>query len=168
MIPVGVGNNSTPINVSLLQNSWDASDRDVSHFRESSKDFDTTSEKIIWPPTPDRDHDNEASDEGAEAGNVNLNADVEIETGSEIGCNGEGEGAQIGDKRKGKGKDEMNSDLRPKKHVKVEKKPMVGPRPGKSTPATAPSQKKTAKSAIDKFSVLGNHRQGGGNHSESH
>lgn len=62
----------------------------------------------------------------------------------------------------------MNSDLRPKKHVKVEKKPMVGPRPGKSTPATTPSQKKTAKSAIDKFSVLGNHRQGGGNHSESH
>ena len=153
MIPVGVGNNSTPINVLLLQNSWEASDCDVSHFCESSKDFDTTSEEIIWPPTPDCDRDNEASDEGAEAGNVNLNADVEIETGSEIGRNGEGEGAQIGDKRKGKGKDETNLDLRLKKHVKVEKKPMVGPHPGKSTPAAA-SQKKTAKSAIDKFSEI--------------
>ena len=47
MVPVGVGNNSTPINLSLLQKPSDTSgfgESDASHFkRESSKDFDTQS-----------------------------------------------------------------------------------------------------------------------------
>jgi hypothetical protein len=47
MVPVGVGNNSTPINISLPQtpDTSGFGDIDESHFnRESSKDFDTQSE----------------------------------------------------------------------------------------------------------------------------
>jgi hypothetical protein len=147
MIPVGVGNNSTPINVALLQNSWDTSD--VSQLRESSKDFDTQSEEIFWPPTP-TSRDRDIDDEGMIEPEVDAEDDVDVEVGDE-----DGEDVQIGSKRKGKAKEEkMDSDRdsRLTKSVKVEKKLMIAPCPGKSTPA--PTQKKTTKSAIEKFSEI--------------
>jgi len=117
----------------------------MSHLHESSKDFDTQSEPWtqdgLWAPDGDED------DEGA--GNVNAQGDVDDEGGSEDG--GDGDDAQIGSKQKGKAK-EVVVDFRPKKHVKVPEKNSMGPCPGKSTPA--PTQKKTTKSAIDKFSDI--------------
>ena len=70
MVPVGVGNNSTPINVLLLQTGF--GDSDISHFRESSKDFDTQSEPLtdglLGPSDSWDDGDEEAGIADAEGG----------------------------------------------------------------------------------------------------
>jgi len=149
MVPVGVGNNSTPINVSLLQRSSDTTgigDSDISHLRESSKDFDTQSEPWTEGP-PWGDPEGEGDDEGA--GHIDAEGDIDDEHGSEDG--GDGDDARLGSKRKGKGKEgEVNS--RQKKRGKVDEKKPMGPRPGKSTPA--PTQNKTSRTAIDKFSDI--------------
>lgn len=95
MVPVGVGNNSTPINVSLLQISQDTTAiGDSDHFHESSKEFDGLSEPLTedidfwpWSPTPQAYCD---------AGNVDAEGDVEVDVGSED--SGEGNDAKIGSK----------------------------------------------------------------------
>ena len=143
MVPVGVGNNSTPINVLLLQTGF--GDSDISHFCESSKDFDTQSEPLtdgLLGPSDSWD------DRDEEAGIVDAEGDVDDEGpgGSEDG--GEGDDTRlVGTKRKGKGKAQAQ-----KKHVEVDEKKPTAPRPGKSMPV--PTQKRTSKSAIDKFSEI--------------
>ena len=149
MVPVGVGNNSTPINISLLQtaDTTGFGDSDMSHFCESSKDFDTQSEPLtdgLLPLGPSDSWD----DGDEEAGIADAEGDVDDEGpgGSEDG--GEGDDTRlVGTKRKGKGKAQGQ-----KKHAKVDEKKPTAPRPGKSMPA--PTQKKTSKSAIDKFSEI--------------
>jgi hypothetical protein len=144
MVLVGVGNNSTPINVSLLQkpDTTGFGDSDMSHFRESSKDFDTQSE----PLTDGFLGPSEGDDGDEEAGNADAEGDIDDEGGSEDGGDGD-DMHLVGKKRKGKEKAQGQ-----KKHAKVDEKKSTAPRPGKSTPA--PTQKKTSKSAIDKFSEI--------------
>ena len=146
MVPVGVGNNSTLINLSLLQKPSDTSvfgESDASHFnRESSKDFDTQSSEP-WTDGFWKASEGDNSDEGE--GNADVEGDVDDEGGSE---DGDGDVARsMGRKRKGKEK-----AAGPKKRTKVDEKKPTAPRPAKSTPA--PTQKKTSKSAIDKFSEI--------------
>jgi hypothetical protein len=146
MVLVGVGNNSTPINISLLQKpeAIGFGDDDTSHLRESSKDFDTQSEPWTDGFLGPSDWDN--GDE--EVGNADAEGDVDDKGGSDAG--GDDDAALVGKKRKGKGKVEG-----PKKHAKLDEKKPTAPRPGKSTPApAAPTQKKTTKNAIDKFSEI--------------
>ena len=116
MVPVGVGNNSTPINVSLLQkpDTTGFGDSDMSHFRESSKDFDTQSEPLtdgLLPLGPSDSWD----DGDEEAGIADAEGDVDDEGpgGSEDGGEGD-DTCLVGTKRKGKGKAQAQ-----KKHVEV-------------------------------------------------
>ncbi|KAF8958631.1 hypothetical protein BDZ97DRAFT_1761996 [Flammula alnicola] len=153
MVPVGIGNNSTGYNVSLLQKPSALAEGDSesrnSQFRESSRDFDSQSEP--WTEAlslpPNFDEELERLDEDADN-------DEGVDNEGEEGTDDE---HSAGQKRKGKDKKAEE----PKKRVKHEEKKDVeekkddkkvtAPRPGKSAPAT--TQKK-AKSGIDRFSEI--------------
>jgi hypothetical protein len=87
MVPVGVGNNSTPINILLLQKPDTAGlgDGEVIRFHDL-EDFDSQS-KLWTGPWTDGLLGGDDGDEGA--GNKDAQGDVDDKGGSEDGSDGD-------------------------------------------------------------------------------